>query len=216
MGIRSDLGGSRKLVNAGTTGGPAGGSHAVLGAGVRVARVEAAPTARPRRDGPTREAHHLGRGLESDPGRLPVRRSRLGEDDAARSVGDRSKRPFAWVSVDEQGQRPDRSPHVRRGRAGPHLAARPGGVRGAGVARRVRSGDGRAAPGSRSRDYRAAGRPRSRRPAPARQRDMPRRHRGAHETRFRGLAGGFVIARGPGASAGSAEGAGPGAGDRAG
>ena len=75
------------------------------------------------------------------PGRLPVRRPRLGEDDAAGAVG---LAVAATVRVGvgrRERQRSDRSADVCRGRARPRLAARPERVRGAGVAGRFGRGE---------------------------------------------------------------------------
>ena len=149
--------------------------------------------------------------------RCPVRRPRLGEDDAARSVG---LAVAATVRVGvrrREGQRSDRPADLCRRRARPRLAARSERVRRAGVTGRLGRGDGRPAPGSGPGDD---GRGRSSwswttcicsttRPA-----STPSTALDA--TRPGGVAAGPLGARPAGAPAGSAAGAGPGAGDRAG
>ena len=87
-----------------------------LGAAVRAARIEAASAAGPQRDRVARRADQLAGRLARASARSPVRRPRLGEDDAPRSMG---LAVAATVRVGirrREGQRSDRPADLCRRR----------------------------------------------------------------------------------------------------
>ena len=106
-----------------------------------------------------------------------------------------------WMSM--RGQRPDRPPELRRGRARSRRAARPARVRFACVTGSFGRGDCRSASGGGSGDDWPAGRPGLGRPAPCRRSGGSRRRFGARETCSRRLAAGSLSARRAGNPAGS-------------
>ena len=156
-------------------------------------------------------------GSRAPPARCPIRRPRLGQDDAARSMGLPVAAPVRLGIRRRKGQRSDRPAHLCRGGARPRLAARP---------RACSTHWRRRAPRLRGRSSRASERPwrgwmrtsswcsticicSTTRPA-----STPSRHSTRHVSEGSQMA---LSARGrPALPAGSAAGAGPGAGDRAG
>ena len=172
------------------------GSPRQVRAAVRAARIEAASAAASR-PGPCRAEtliSSLGR-LARASARAPVRRPRLGEDDAARAMGLAVAATVRMGVRRREGQRSDRPADLCRRRARPRLAGSIERVRRAGVSGRLDRGDGRPAPGGGPRDDGRGRRPGPRRPASARQPGLPRRHRGADATRPGGVADGPLGAR---------------------